>query len=296
MALSDGLAMAAGAATYLVHHVVLPPQIPQKDDYEAAHERCLIDTVICALRDVRDKVQDGAMKEVVTSATTAMMNLSDSRDTDGNVSESKLRKVLRKLALATTDEQVPLEIKAQNAGLLISKRGDYIVFEPFELSPVNKAAMSTVGRLIRTFPCSASRVRVSIMQDEDFIVSLAYTIAKMTTQAAPGMQPQIRKQGKNQDEDRDTTDPALVTDWLMNYVAALGTQTETIRITKNTREEVLWHNCKDPWRRSPLWLLVRVTLQLSFTRVSTATRPLHGLYKVVIVQLLSRIMQLVSLF
>jgi hypothetical protein len=294
MAPSDDLPTTTGAATYLIHHVVLPPKLPQQDDYKAAHEQYLIVTVICALRDLRDCVKDQNMKNLVTSAITTITNLDDSRDTDGNVSESLLSKVLHKLAVATSDEQVPLEIKAQNAGLLISRRGDFIDFEPFELSPVNKKAMGTVGRLVRTFPGSASRIPVSIMQDKDFRKSLAYTIAKLTTQTAPGMQPQVRKEGQFHNEDRDTTHPTMVSDWLMNYIAAFGGLTDTVRITKNTREEVLWHDCRHPWRRSPLWLLIRVTLQLLFARASATTQSLHGLYKVFMAQLLLRILQSVS--
>ncbi|EAT85618.2 hypothetical protein SNOG_06967 [Parastagonospora nodorum SN15] len=291
MAPSDGLPVSTGEATYLIHHVVLPPQLPQKDDYTSAHERCLIDTAIYALQDLRDHVKEQDIQAIVTSAVTAMANLRDSQDEDGNVSELQLQEVLLQLATGTRDEQVPLEIKAQNAGLLISRRGELVVFESFELSPTNNAAMSTVGRLVRTFPGSASRVQVSIMQDKDFRESLAYTIAKMTTQTAPGMQPQVRKMGQNIDEDRDTTDPAMVSDWLMNYIAALGGFTDTVSITKNTRDEVLWRNCRHPWRRSPLWLLIRVTLQLLFTRASSNTRPLHGLYKVFMAQLLLRILK-----
>lgn len=123
--------MSTGEATYLVHHVVLPPQLPQKSDYKAAHERCLIDTTVCALQDLRDHVKEQDIQAIVTSAVTVMVNLRDSQDEDGNVSESQLQKILLQLATGTRDEQVPLEIKAQNAGLLISRRGDFVAFEPY---------------------------------------------------------------------------------------------------------------------------------------------------------------------
>jgi hypothetical protein len=79
----------------------------------------------------------------------------------------------------------------------------------------------------------------------------------------------------------------------MNYIAALGELTNTIRISKNTREEVLWDHCKHPWRRSPLWLLIRVTLQLLFNRLGSTKQPLDGLYKAFVAQLLSRILDMV---
>lgn len=95
------------------------------------------------------------------------------------------------------------------------------------------------------------------------------------------------------DENRDTAHPLLVTDWLMNYIAAVGNTISTKRISKNTREEVLWNNCEYPWRRSPLWLLVRVTLQLLFRRQKTIKQSLEGLYKAFVVQLLSNVLEMV---
>jgi hypothetical protein len=295
MAPSGGLRTTAGAAAYLIHHVVLPPKLPQKDDYDASHEHCLIDVVICALQDLQDRVDDQDLVGLLTSAITAITNLNDSRDEHGDVSEIQLLAVFRKLADATTNQTLPLEIKAQNAGLLVSRSGDSVVFESMELSPTNAAAMGSKGRLIRSFPGSVSKIPISIMKDSDFRKSHAYIIAKMNIQTAPEFQPSVRKNGQQVGEDRDTTDPSLVSNWFMHHLAALGGLTKSICILKNTREEVLWNDCRSPWRRSPLWLLIRVTLQLIFTRGGSIARPLNGLYKAVVAQVLSRILQSVCI-
>jgi hypothetical protein len=291
MAPSEASPMTAGMISYLVNHVVLPPKLPQKDDYNVSYEQCLIDMVIRALQDLRDGTKDEDLKVVFASAVQAIVNLDNIRDNYGNVSSLQLKKVLQKLSQATIDETLPLEIKAQNSGLLVHRCGDSIVFESFELSPVNNAAMSAVGRLVRAFPGSGSKITVSTMQDQAFRESLSNIIAKMSTQAAPGCQPQVRKNGCFEEEARDTAAPTMVSDWLMNHIAAHGGLNDTVCISKNTREEVLWYDCKDPWRRSPLWLLIRVTLQLLFTRSGSKKQQLHGLYKAFVVQLLSRILQ-----
>jgi hypothetical protein len=292
MAPTGGLPMTAGAAAYLIHHVVLPPRLPQKDDYDATHEHCLIDAVICALQDLQEHVgdQDQDLKCLLTSAVRAITNLADSRDEHGDVSEIRLLAVFKKLADATTDETLPLEIKAQNAGLLVRRSGDSVFFESFELSPTNAAAMSSKGRLIRSFPGSTSKIPLSIMRASGFRKSQAFIIAKMNTQIAAEFQPSVRKNGHQVEEDRDTTDPSLVSNWFMHHLAALGTLSKPICISKNTREEVLWNDCRSPWRRSPLWLLIRVTLQLLFTRNGSVARPLGDLYKAFVAQLLSRIL------
>jgi hypothetical protein len=293
MATSEELRMSAGAVTYLMHHVVLPPKLPQESDYDPGHEQCLIDAVNCALQDLHENTEDGQLKEIITSAITSISILSNCRDENGYLSEFELKQIFWDLAHSSTEVTVPLELHAQNAGLLISRRGDNIVFEPFELSPTNRAAMSTVGRLIRTFPSSASTVPVFIMQDKEFRESLAYTIAKMSTQYAPDCRPKVQKNGIWIEEDRDTIDPIMVTDWFMNYTAALGALVDSVRITKNTREQVLWKDCRHPWRRSPLWLLIRVTLQLHFVRSGSSGQPLDGLYKLFVAQLLSYILRVV---
>ncbi|KAL5400438.1 hypothetical protein PMIN03_012373 [Paraphaeosphaeria minitans] len=244
----------------------------------------------CALQVVHDGMIDVGAKVLVASGINTIKALRDSRDDHGNVSEHELREVLSKLAFATSDHSVPLEIKAQNAGLLISRCGPDIIFESFELSPVNQAAISTWGRLVRTFPGCASKLPTADLRIESLRSSLAHTIAKMTTQTAHGTVPRVKKDGQWIEEERGTTDPMVVTTWLMNYIASLGGPTSPQRITKNTREEILWSDCKYPWRRSSLWLLTRVSLQLLFERHGNGSDSLAGVYKALIVQVLSHIL------
>ena len=131
-------------------------------------------------------------------------------------------------------------------------------FEFFELSPENEAAMSTKGRLRRCFPASSVSVHIKIFDEEGCRSTLAHTIAKMSHQEVAEMKPKVMKAGDEHIEERDTTDPGLVTDFLVTVLSALGETVQASRIWKNTREEVLWRHARLPWRRSPVWLLVRV--------------------------------------
>lgn len=295
MAPSGGMRLTPGATTYLINHIVLPPKLPHEDDSNISHEQAVLDAVTCALQDLRNCTNDAEAEKDITTAINAVSNLGRSRDSNGHVSELQLRKLLQNLVSTINDEVIPLEIKAQNAGLIISRSGDSVVFESFELSPLNKAAMGAVGRLVRTFPGCASKVPLATMREEAFVQSLAFTLAKMSTQTAPGLQPQVRKTGRLLDEDRDTTDPGLVTDWLISYLAAFGGLTETARISKNTREDVLWRDCLLPWRRTPLWLLVRVVLQLLFARRGYTEGAPRPMYKLFMIHLLSRVLGSVCL-
>lgn len=219
--------------------------------------------------------------------------LRKSRDEHGNLSEQQLKEVFRRMAFDRTHSSFPLEIEAQNSGLIIRRSGQDVMYESFELSPLNHAAMSSEGRLIRTFPGSASKISVAIMQNEDFRNLLAQTIARMTTQAAAGAQSRVCKDGQMVEEERGTTRPMMVTDWLMNYIASLGGTATSKQISKKTREEVLWNNCRLPWRRSPLWLLICVSLQLLFTPEETLDTFPNGHYKAFMAQQVCQILHMV---
>jgi hypothetical protein len=285
------MARSAQEAAFLYHHVVLPPELPQKDDSDAVYERCLLDMVIQALKYLV-AIVDESHTDTANSAITMIKNLRDNRDGYGDVSEVQLETLLSSLAADETHSPVPLEIKAQNAGILISRQKEYLNFEFFELAPINEAALRAT-RLTRAFPGYASRIAVEQIMKPSLRKSIAGTIAKMATQSAPGFQPQARKNGKDEDEYRDTTAPGLVTDFLMTVIAVLGETTDVKRITKATREDVLWTQGEQPWRRSPLWLLVRVVLQLWFTRNATNLQSPDNIYKAFMICMLSRLLDTV---
>jgi len=288
MAEPDGSDEDAQLILYLIRHVVLPPQLPHTDDRNTSKDKLLLDTVLLALRVLKTLVK-GNHIELVDTAITLVDNLSRCRDSDGNASEGQLRILFTELVKKPSDNIVPIEIKAQNAALLVSRKADYIVFESFELSPTNEAAMKK-GRLKRVFPALASRIPVVQMQQEQLRKTISSTIAKLTTQEALGFQPKVHKAYVAHNEGRDTANPAMVTDWFMQLTAALGDPTDAVRIVKHTREEILWQKGR-PWRRSPLWLLLRVSLQLLFTSNAGESHPTSELYKAFMIILLSHMLR-----
>jgi hypothetical protein len=196
------MALSVGATAYLYHHIVLPPKLPQKDDSTAAHERSLFHMVIQALEYLISIVDESCI-DTVTNAIAMIKNLRDNRDIHGNVSEVQLEALLSGITAGGTNGSVPLELKAQNAGILICREKAHLNFEFFELSPTNEATMRSV-RLTRTFPSYVSRIAIDKMRDSNLQKSIAGTISTMATQSAPGFQPQARKNGRDEDEYRDT--------------------------------------------------------------------------------------------
>lgn len=43
--------MEAKVLKYLIHHIVLPPKLPQKDDWSSSNEQALLDHTVQAFRD-----------------------------------------------------------------------------------------------------------------------------------------------------------------------------------------------------------------------------------------------------
>ncbi|KAH6861099.1 hypothetical protein BKA58DRAFT_448898 [Alternaria rosae] len=282
--------MASAAATaYAYHHVILAPKLPQQDDRSTAHDLTLVDIAIHALQSLKPFVSSEHVGSVEVAVAT-VENLRRSRDHHGNNSESQVQHILANVANGVATGLVPLEIKEQNAGILVGRSSNNLVFEFFELSPTNEAAMHS-GRLVREFPAHASQIPIGKVKP-DLIESISRTIATMTTQTAPGFQPKITKNKKIMDEQRDTTHPGMVTDFLMSMITAFGEPTDVRRSTKYTREEVLWKDCFAPWRRSPLWLLLRVSLQLLFARQAPSTLHTDGLYKAFMIFVLTRLLDL----
>ena len=64
-------------------------------------------------------------------------------------------------------------------------------------------------------------------------------------------------------EVRETVHPKYISELLVGILRGFGQPADVNRITKRIGDEVLWRDAYKPWRRSPLWLVLRVTLQTS---------------------------------
>ncbi|KLJ08813.1 hypothetical protein EMPG_15752 [Blastomyces silverae] len=280
------------AIMYLIHHIFLPPKLPQEDDFNLNHENVLLGTVYQALNDFRDCVthdQDGIVDSVIAMITN-LKTVRECSSSDGSVSEERLEKALENIC--SNGGMVPLHIRAQNAGVLISKVDNSVNFELFELSPLNLSVMTTKGRLRRSFPGPAFSLSIDKFQAPGFQATVSRTLAKMSFQPAAETMPKVKKARQMHDETRDTVHPKIVTELFTGILRSVGQPVDVSRVWKNTREEVLWRDALLPWRRSPLWLFVRVAMQLVFSReTKVASGPLVNLYKEFMVFLMSRVLK-----
>ncbi|KAF2477189.1 uncharacterized protein BDR25DRAFT_371170 [Lindgomyces ingoldianus] len=271
---------------YAIHHVFLPPNLPQTGDnpQATAHETALLTTVTDSLQRF-GSYADSGVKIVIDTCQHAILRLRDVRDDRGMVNEGKLLEVF--CDLDQNGGFIPIYVKEQNAAIIVGHKEDSITFEFFELSPRNEDVMSTQGRLRRCFPASSVSMSMKTFSENKWSSTLAHTIGKMSHQGVAEMKSKVMKAGDTHLEDRDTTDPRIVTDFLATVLSAMGETVEASRLWKNTREEVLWQKAPLPWRRSPVWLLARVALQTFFSRLA----PTKNLYKEFMAFLLADILK-----
>ncbi|KAI0416066.1 hypothetical protein F5X98DRAFT_388453 [Xylaria grammica] len=258
---------------YIINHVILPPQLPQRDDYNFAGEAQLLHHALGAfklfhnmLKNDEAAVADLAGIQCAFSMLQNLASICSCTETSTSFSEKAFQDALSKLHRDAAP--IPLYVHAQNAGVIISSAADTdkIHFELFELLPRNTDVMSNPGRLRRSFPGCAIAVPREEVQNPVFLQTISTTMAKLSHQTAYGTTPQVRKAGQRHQENRYTTHPKMVTELLAAYLRSMGEMVEVSSVLKNTREEVLWQNARLPWRRSALWLLIRVALQLFFSR------------------------------
>ncbi len=123
--------------------------------------------------------------------------------------------------------------------------------------------MGCTNRLICTYPGPSIRVPFSVVGDPDFQKQLAIFLEQMDAVDLPKAQAYTRKGGANHVETREPPSPLYITDFLTSILLGFGTVHDGQQFTKRIRDEVNWKSAKLPWRRSPLWLVTRVFLQLS---------------------------------
>ncbi|KAF8851671.1 hypothetical protein BDZ45DRAFT_140606 [Acephala macrosclerotiorum] len=275
-----------GAVQYMINHIFLPPELPSSNDFNVSYESALIDTTIAALWKFRGHQPDG--QSLTIDSIIGLMNNMKNVHTSGSINEDRLGTALK--VLSERGGTLPLHVRAQNAGLILSRIDNSIRVEAFELSPLNEAVITTKGRLRRSFPGAALDLKQEIFEQPTFRATIANTLATMSHEEAPGTQPQVRKARQNHDEERDTTHPKMITELFLAFLGPLAKPMDVPSLIKNTRDEVLYHNAFKPWRRSSMWLLIRVAIQREMARLASDMP--ENFYKTFMVFLMSHVLEL----
>ncbi|RMD42864.1 hypothetical protein DV735_g2274, partial [Chaetothyriales sp. CBS 134920] len=276
------------AVLYLIRHIFLPPKLPGKNDSSLENETALVDITVHALEEFKKQATDDCYAPIdsVIDMVKTLKLVNDTID----INERELASALKDLP--KKGGTILLHIRAQNAGVMISKVDRSICVEAFELSPLNEQVITTKGRLRRTFPGPAVALTLDAFEQPGFQATMAHTLAKMSHQSAFETQPRVKKAGHMHDENRDTTHPKIVTELFMAFLSPNGEPANLPRLCKNTREEVMWNDALLPWRRSPVWMLLRVAMQLVFSRLAGPESSSLGFYKTFMAFLMATVLRL----
>jgi len=168
-----------------------------------------------------------------------------------------------------------MHVRAQNAALIVSWPAlvGFVQFEVFEVMPLISAVTKVEGKLLCSYPGPAIQVPVGIFMDEWFLRELSSFLVQMDVDRLDST-PTTPKENSTV---RESVHPGYISELLVGILRGCGRPAVVDRITKRIGDEVLSNTpgtrVQDkPWRRSPLWLILRVTLQSSL-RSSNLYKP-----------------------
>ncbi|KAI6138903.1 hypothetical protein BKA82DRAFT_4459887 [Pisolithus tinctorius] len=239
---------------YKITHVFCPLQLPDGDDHSHSNDLALSEAVRDSAFDFYrnlgyfEKYHWECVKKLLQNLCKAMYchQLQESR-------------VASQLESMTVGDVVTYLIRAQNAAVVFRRGAEETIAESFEVSPTVAAVIGSCGKLVCSYPGPAIAVRNVIFDDAVFRPELAHFLCEMNKDNLAT--PTTRKAGSTVSEEQDTAHPRYITELLTGILRAVGRPAEVQRINKRIGDDVVWCDVRLPWRRSSLWLMIRVVLQ-----------------------------------
>ncbi|KAG1837163.1 hypothetical protein DFJ58DRAFT_863227 [Suillus subalutaceus] len=245
---------------YIINHVFCPLKLPQASDHTLQNDLALSQAVLDAAQAFNDQLPSDK-QQLWASSFKMLQNLQDSI----RFSVMSLKEVESQINAMDDEDVLVFMIRAQNAAVVMRKLESETIFESFEISPDPAAVMGAQGKLICSYPGPAITVPNTIANDATFSAELANFLVCMDQDVLDAAATR-RKADSTVPEERDTTHPRYITELLTGILRGLGSIADVPRIRKRIGDDVLWNNTKLPWRRSPLWLVIRVALQTTLER------------------------------
>ena len=242
----------------LINHVALPPKLPASaDENDEEINQALTARLIAATRTVAAASAPNLFP-IWDSIRYMLQTCKDLHAGEG-LSKSAL---LAKVQGLRPGQTLILQVAQQNAAVLIYwGPSAEVTVETFEASPRSEDVLASQNTLVRRFPGAAIRILKDDFTQPSFQAALASFLEQASTECIDRFAAQTNKAGTFTRESRNTTDPALVTEMLMSLLQAYGSRSSPSIIQKRVRDEVYWKSgAKNPWRRSPFWLILRVGL------------------------------------
>jgi len=269
---------------FVINHVFLPPALPTKSDRTPEHEASLIRVFKdCAEKFARHfKPQSNSRRawDVILRmlAATALLH-------ERGIEEARLEKQINGMkvggehsSLSASElirpdliiDVVPVYVAAQNAVIILRRPINdqtIITLESFEVYPPSTVVTRTEGKIRIVYP---SVGRLSIPIDRHVRKSLSQFVGFYALNPRPDAQVENSTRTQSTHDPQTTHDspsPKYITELLTGIVRAMSEKpdavlAQTVYISKRIDDHILCErNSEAPWRRSRLWLIIRVALQ-----------------------------------
>ncbi|KAL8366658.1 hypothetical protein RB595_010496 [Gaeumannomyces hyphopodioides] len=256
------------------NHLVLPPRVPggpDEDEEKVSNEVLVRMSGGCYTASSDARSSWSAAFRTLQASLFAFEVLHQSGGLDRTVLLAHFKQLKPGHILA-------LHLVPQNAAILFWAEVDHngkedIVIEAFEASPTTAAVLATPRVLEWAFPGRSCRLAPDDFHEPCFQQCLANFLEQASMESLRTLEAQATKSGQSISEDRDTTDPALVTEALMSIFEAVGEARQPPRLLwKHVRDDVNMQNSNQPWRRLPFWLVLRVAARRQLALVLGETK------------------------
>ncbi|KAK6510630.1 hypothetical protein TWF506_009733 [Arthrobotrys conoides] len=157
-----------------------------------------------------------------------------------------------------------LHIIKQNAGITFRRIGQALQLETFEVTTPQNVPVECKGRLKCNYPGPTTIIPWDTTEDPKFLDQMSEFLHHMTSeQFTSETLSKSRKGGHTLNETRSSPSPEYIVSLFTGMMRALGEETTPHDqiITKSIRDECNWNDAELPWRRSGMWLVIRVALQ-----------------------------------
>ncbi|GBE85332.1 hypothetical protein SCP_0705190 [Sparassis crispa] len=277
---SDDLNRDHEELAYIANHTFFPLKVPQRSDQSRVNDRAMC-SIVCRFAE-----QYRECAEVDRTLWDPMIRMLENLRRIETCEVLPAEDIQHQITCMHIGDSVVFYVRAQNAAVVVRKFAEEFVFESFEVAPSTADVMKATGKLLCSYPGPAIAVPNDIVEDVHFLKELSSFLAQMSVDELDSAAT-TRKAGSTVVEKRDSASPRYITQLLTGILRGVGRPADVDRVSKRINDDILWKDAYLPWRRSPLWLVIRVALQTSLGRANALSE-----YKLFMVFFMSRLLRL----
>ncbi|KAL4070198.1 hypothetical protein V8B97DRAFT_545635 [Scleroderma yunnanense] len=245
---------------YKITHVFFPLELPDGDDHSPSKDRALSEAAYASALAYAEYLSGSEKLE--WQHIVGMLHSFNDANASEALGEGFIVSQLQSMGVGDVRT---FFIRAQNAAVIFRKFENETFAESFEVSPSTKVVMATRGKLICSYPGPAIAVPNKVFGDPLFVSELAHFLSQMNIDNL-GAPPETHEAGLTVVQEDDTAHPRYITELLTGILRGVGRPVDILRICKRIEDGIMRNNSQRPWRRSPVWLIIRVATQTTLER------------------------------